>query len=95
MQSYVRMGAPRHGESDEELLSAARSDPAAFGAFYRRLSRIKVIGTDWPAHVELTRPCGSVDGVRIRAFVIVVDVPRGVDVSLRLSNRIRGVEAGR
>jgi RNA polymerase sigma factor (sigma-70 family) len=30
------MGAPRHGESDEELLSAARSDPAAFGAFYGR-----------------------------------------------------------
>jgi RNA polymerase sigma factor (sigma-70 family) len=30
------MRAPRHGESDEELLSAARSDPAAFGAFYGR-----------------------------------------------------------
>jgi RNA polymerase sigma factor (sigma-70 family) len=30
------MGAPPHGESDEELLSAARCDPAAFGAFYRR-----------------------------------------------------------
>jgi RNA polymerase sigma factor (sigma-70 family) len=30
------MGAPRHGESDEELLSAARSDPGAFGALYGR-----------------------------------------------------------
>src|SRR3954469_1080884 len=30
------MHAPRHGGSDEELLSAARSDPAAFGAFYGR-----------------------------------------------------------
>src|SRR3954452_18177014 len=30
------MDAPRHGGPDEELLSAARSDPAAFGAFYRR-----------------------------------------------------------
>jgi RNA polymerase sigma factor (sigma-70 family) len=30
------MDAARHGESDEELLSGARSDPAAFGAFYRR-----------------------------------------------------------
>src|SRR3954468_20562049 len=30
------MDAPRHGGSDEELLSAARSDPAAFGAFYGR-----------------------------------------------------------
>jgi RNA polymerase sigma factor (sigma-70 family) len=30
------MGASSHAESDEELLAAARSDPAAFGAFYRR-----------------------------------------------------------
>src|SRR3954453_9834030 len=30
------MGAPLHGGSDEDLLSAARSDPAAFGAFYVR-----------------------------------------------------------
>jgi RNA polymerase sigma factor (sigma-70 family) len=30
------MGTPPHGDSDDELLSAARSDPAAFGAFYRR-----------------------------------------------------------
>ena len=30
------MGASRHSQSDEELLSATRSDPAAFGAFYRR-----------------------------------------------------------
>ena len=30
------MGAPRNGESDEELLVAARSNSAAFGAFYRR-----------------------------------------------------------
>lgn len=30
------MGAPSHGESDDELLAAARSDPAAFGVFYGR-----------------------------------------------------------
>ena len=30
------MGGPWHAESDEELLAAARSDPAAFGAFYGR-----------------------------------------------------------
>jgi RNA polymerase sigma factor (sigma-70 family) len=30
------MDAPLLGGSDEELLSAARSDPAAFGAFYGR-----------------------------------------------------------
>jgi len=30
------MGAPWHAESDEQLLAAARSDPAAFGAFYMR-----------------------------------------------------------
>ena len=30
------MGGPWHGDSDEELLMAARSDSAAFGAFYGR-----------------------------------------------------------
>jgi len=57
------------------------------------VSRVKVVGTDFPARAELTRPWRSVDGVRIRAFVIVVDLPRGVDLSIRLSRRIRAVEA--
>jgi hypothetical protein len=58
------------------------------------VSQIKVVGTDRPARVELTRPWRWVDGVRIRAFVIVVVPPRGADIS-KPALRIRAVEAGR
>ena len=56
--------------------------------------RIKVTGTDLPSHVELTRPWHPWDGPRIRAFLIVVDPPRGADISSP-AFRIRAVEAGR
>jgi hypothetical protein len=59
------------------------------------VSKIRVVGTDWPAHAELTRPWRPWVGPRIRAFTIVVDPPSGVKVPRRAFGRIRAVEAGR
>lgn len=59
------------------------------------VSRVRLVGTDWPAHVELTRAWRPLDGARIRAFIIVVDPPRGAELPLDAHMRIRAVEAGR
>jgi hypothetical protein len=59
------------------------------------VSRLKAVGTDWPWHAELTRAWRPWKGPRIRAFVIIVDPPRGAKLSRRGYTRIRAVEAGR
>jgi hypothetical protein len=59
------------------------------------VSKIRVVGTDWPAQAELTRPWRPWVGPRIRAFTIVVDPPSGVNVPLNAFQRIRAVEADR
>jgi hypothetical protein len=53
------------------------------------VSKIGVVGTDWPAHAELTRPFRPWNGARIRAFTIVVAPPSGVKVPRAAYLRIR------
>jgi hypothetical protein len=59
------------------------------------VSRVRAVGEDWPAHVELTRAWRPVDGKRIRAFVVVADPPRDAKVKRNAFTPIRAVEAGR
>jgi hypothetical protein len=59
------------------------------------VSGVRAVGTDWPKHVELTRSWRPMDGAPIRAFVIVVDPPRGAKESRDTFTNIRAVEAGR
>jgi hypothetical protein len=59
------------------------------------VSRVRAVGASWPAHVELTRAWRPLNGPRIRAFVIVLDPPRGAKLSRRAYSRIRAVEADR
>ena len=59
------------------------------------VSRVRAVGTDWPAHVELTRQWRPLDGEPIRAFVIVIDPPRGAELRRDTNWPIRAVEAGR
>jgi hypothetical protein len=82
-QSVLNVG----GGGGEHLLVSgfARAEVAA----------VAVVGTDWPARPVLTRPWRPLDGERIRAFVIVVDPPRGANPSGRVFMRIRAVEAVR
>lgn len=58
------------------------------------VSRVRAVGEDWPAHVELTRAWRPVDGQRLRAFVIVADPPRDAKVERPAFTPIRAVEAG-
>jgi hypothetical protein len=57
------------------------------------VSRIRAVGTNWPAHVELTRPWRPLAGEPIRAFVIVADPPRDAKQP-RNAFKIHAVEAG-
>lgn len=59
------------------------------------VSNVRAVGTDWPTHVELTPAWRPLDGERIRAFLIVIKPPRGVEVPRDAYMRIRAVEADR
>ena len=58
------------------------------------VSRVRAVGANWPAHVELTRAWRPLNGRRLRAFVIVADPPRDAKLP-RNAFKIHGVEAGR
>ena len=71
-------------------------DPIVVTGFTRPdVSGLRVVGTEWPARVVLTRPWRPWDDVRVRAYTIVVDTPRGVDVPRTAYTRIRAVETDR
>lgn len=57
------------------------------------VSGVRVVGTGWPSHAELTRAWRPLDGERMRAFVIVVDPPRGAKLP-RKAFKIHAVETG-
>jgi hypothetical protein len=59
------------------------------------VSRVRAVGEDWPAHVELTRPWRPLNGERMRAFVIIVDPPRDARMKRDAFTPVRAVEAGR
>jgi hypothetical protein len=58
------------------------------------VTAVRAAGTDWPAHAELTRPWRPLDGEPIRAFVIVIDPPRGAELPRDTNWPIHAVEAG-
>ena len=70
-------------------------DPIVVTGFARPDVRgVKAVETKWPARVVLTRPWRPWNDVRIRAYTIVVDPPRGADIPRDEFMRIRAVEAG-
>jgi hypothetical protein len=58
------------------------------------VARVRAVGEDWPAHVELTRVWRPVDGKRMRGFVIIADPPRDAKVKRHAFTPIRAVETG-